>query len=100
MEFYRSRERRTRPPPPDGRTPIYDFDEWSKQHYGATFAKKMKQQQKLRRAEVINEMYSARKKQDGFFLILVITAALVLFASSVFDDYDRPKEIHKTSKRT
>ncbi|XP_065172735.1 dnaJ homolog subfamily C member 30, mitochondrial-like, partial [Atheta coriaria] len=39
LKFYRSRDVKSRPPPPTNNIPVYDFDEWSKQHYGATFAR-------------------------------------------------------------
>jgi DnaJ family protein C protein 30 len=38
--FYRSREQRSRAPPPKGKTPIYNFDEWTHMHYGAAFARR------------------------------------------------------------
>lgn len=38
--FYRSREQRSRPPPPTGKTPIYNFDEWTHMHYGRAFARR------------------------------------------------------------
>jgi DnaJ family protein C protein 30 len=38
--FYRSREQRSKAPPPTGRTPIYNFDEWTRMHYGAAFARR------------------------------------------------------------
>lgn len=36
-KFYQSRRARHEAPTMSGRTPIYNFDEWSKAHYGATF---------------------------------------------------------------
>ncbi|XP_069698980.1 dnaJ homolog subfamily C member 30, mitochondrial [Periplaneta americana] len=38
--FYKSREQRSRPPPPTGKTPIYNFDEWTQMHYGSSFARR------------------------------------------------------------
>ncbi|KAJ8985251.1 hypothetical protein NQ317_018281 [Molorchus minor] len=45
-KFHKSREMRSRPPPPTGRTPIYDFDEWSRNHYGATFERSQRARKK------------------------------------------------------
>lgn len=41
-KFYKQHANRAKPPPPTGRTPIYNFDEWSKSHYAHNFNKKLK----------------------------------------------------------
>lgn len=38
-KFYKSRESRKRPPNVNGREPIYNFDEWSRNHYGEAMRK-------------------------------------------------------------
>lgn len=74
--FYKSRETRTRPPPPDGRQPIYDFDEWSRQHYGETLKKV--REVKERRA-FYSEQRQSRKEYTqheiciyGSFVVLIM----------------------------
>ncbi|KAJ8931353.1 hypothetical protein NQ314_015762 [Rhamnusium bicolor] len=56
-KFYKSRETRSRPPYATRRTPIYDFDEWTKSHYGATFKRQMESKRKKR-------MYDIKQQRD------------------------------------
>lgn len=88
MKFYRSREKRTRPPPPDGRTPIYDFDEWSRQHYGSTFAKDLhlKNRRRMRR---MTEQYTERtNKNERFMFTFFALLVLFLYMAGRREDYD------------
>ncbi|XP_055378002.1 dnaJ homolog subfamily C member 30, mitochondrial-like isoform X2 [Condylostylus longicornis] len=41
-KFYKAREKRAEVPHAEGKTTIYDFDEWSQAHYGSTFDRKQK----------------------------------------------------------
>lgn len=87
--FYRSREVRTRPPPPDGRTPIYDFDEWSKQHYGATFAKDMHLKQRRRMRQMTYQHADWNRKNERFLVAFFAVVMIVLYAfSGNNNDYD------------
>lgn len=86
-KFYKSREYRSRPPPPSGKTPIYDFDEWSRVHYGQTFARDMENK---RRAS-----FKARKAYEDKNDIMtdkVMLAIAILVAFSMYftrEDQDR-----------
>lgn len=82
--FYKSRETRTRPPPPDGRQPIYDFDEWSRQHYGETLRKG--REVKERRAFYSEQRQS--KKEYMQHEICIYGGFIFLFMCMLF------KEIH------
>lgn len=78
-KFYKSRQFRSKPPPPTGRTPIYDFDEWSRSHYGATLArdiarKKRKQHDEFTKKENIEIVKKER----------VLLSALLLFALAFY----------------
>lgn len=94
-KFYRSRDVRTRAPPPDGRTPIYDFDEWSRQHYGSTFARDMHLKQRRRVRQMTHQHAEWHKINErfvvGFFAVLCIVA-YVFSKSNSYDevrtDYD------------
>ncbi|KAG5866926.1 hypothetical protein JTB14_022487 [Gonioctena quinquepunctata] len=84
VEFHKSREMRSRPPPPSGRTPIHDFDEASKSHYGATFKRQMGNK---RRAT----MYKIRRKKDlnDIKLIFGVLVLIVICTLCVnHKDYD------------
>ncbi|KAF2878998.1 hypothetical protein ILUMI_27180 [Ignelater luminosus] len=84
-KFYRSREHRTRPPT-TGRTPIYDFDEWSKSHYGATFARDMERKRKTQFYRDIVEKENQDLKTARFLI-----AMGVMFAILVYLSYDTRK---------
>ncbi|XP_018560959.1 dnaJ homolog subfamily C member 30 [Anoplophora glabripennis] len=87
-KFHKSRETRSRPPPPTGRTPIYDYDEWSRSHYGATFQRQMAYKRRMR-------MHNQKREQDLndvklekllFVLGLVLAICMYLFRDKT--DYD------------
>lgn len=48
-KFYKARMNRSDAPTPTGRTPIYDFDEWSRAHYGGTFERRQQGKKKLKK---------------------------------------------------
>lgn len=87
--FYKPRESsRNRPPPPDGRTPIYDFDEWSKNHYGATFQRQKENRQ--RRYEYHHERQKAINDQKlekvVFFLLAIILICTIYVNQKSYDN--------------
>lgn len=97
--FYRSREVRTRPPPPDGRTPIYDFDEWSRQHYGATFARDMRIKRR-KDMKQMSQQHTQWNKQREKFLVAFFTLTLIFFyVIRKTNDYDVVKTDNGTTKR-
>lgn len=57
--FYKARMKRSNVPNASGRTPIYDFDEWSRSHYGANFARKQ---------EAMNKMNTQEEKRKSNML--------------------------------
>lgn len=87
-KFYKSREMRTRPPPPGGRTPIYDFDEWSKMHYSQTFVRSQEtkryraQQQKIKEEST----YDTKAERTLFVIALVFLICTLIIRSQ--PDYD------------
>lgn len=96
-KFYKSRQFKSKPPPPTGRTPIYDFDEWSRSHYAATLArdiarKKRRQQEKASQTEDVENV----KKEK----IMFCTAVLICFVGYLYlrnEGYDEVKQ--KVTKR-
>lgn len=76
-----------RPPPSTGRTTRYDFSEWTRQHYGATF---MQDQQ--RREEYYKAMEQRRALKSDVIsakmmgIILFFMTTIILLRS--LDDYD------------
>lgn len=70
--FYKARMQRSNVPNPSGRTPIYDFDEWSRSHYGANFARK---QDGLKKMQTQEEKRKANSSQ--------FQAEIVMFAGAI-----------------
>lgn len=67
-----------RPPPSTGRTTRYDFTEWSRQHYGATFMQDME-----RKRQMVRDMEQRRAYRDdmdyirtglivGFLMVVIL----------------------------
>lgn len=90
MKFYRSREYRHRPM---GKTPIYDFDDWSRAHYGATFARDM---ERKRRNEFMKQM---QERDQIDMRIERVVFAFVFFLGILMlmtkDDYDKDSVFEK-----
>jgi DnaJ family protein C protein 30 len=91
-KFYKSRDVKSRPPTAYGRTTVYDFDEWSKSHYGATFRQdqrfKVKERlRKQREKDYIEDVKSER-------IIFLISVLFILIAYTMYDkDYDNPTRV-------
>lgn len=88
MGFYKSREKRTRPPAPDGRTPIYDFDEWSKQHYGATFAKDFQRKQRKIYKHQVDLKFQENKRLERMIFFMLSILVVLMFCVDL-KDYDK-----------
>lgn len=82
------RKQKAKPPPPTGKTPIYDFDEWSRAHYGQTFAKDMHIRHAInlknkKRRQEINEI-----KSEKVMLAMFIIIGICMFLSYENHDTD------------
>ncbi|XP_044261118.1 dnaJ homolog subfamily C member 30, mitochondrial-like [Tribolium madens] len=90
-KFYKSRDTQSRPPTEYGRTTVYDFDEWSKAHYGATFQNTLRyrarEKMKMKREQELNEHVKAEK------MVLLIGVVAMLAAYVFYDDYDDPNKV-------
>ncbi|KAJ8958470.1 hypothetical protein NQ318_002262 [Aromia moschata] len=80
-KFHKSRDTCSRPPAPTGRTPIYNFDEWSRTHYGATFQRTMETRNKQRRYQTKREQEVNDVKMEK---LLFIFGALFLMCMYAF----------------
>ncbi|PSN44396.1 hypothetical protein C0J52_05741 [Blattella germanica] len=70
-KFYKSRAQRSKAPPPTGKTPIYNFDEWTQAHYEKSFARREAAKQRYERKV-------ERASSDKYYL-----ASEVVFLSTV-----------------
>lgn len=87
--FYRSREHRHKPPPPTGRTPIYDFDEWTKAHYGATFQKDRMRRKHTEYKRVAEVEDSNNAKRDRFLIGMGAALIIMFYIVSEFGNADK-----------
>lgn len=81
-----------------GRTPIYDFDEWTESHYGKNFKKT--QDIKKRYEEKIRKMESNKMGfQNELILLSVFIFALMMISMAESDkDVDNTKKIKNPDK--
>lgn len=84
-KFYKSREQRNKAPPPTGRTSIYNFDEWTRMHYGTSFARK--EAAKARYARKVGKNISDRH----FFVSELVFFATVIILTSISLSYIKNK---------
>ncbi|XP_049767255.1 dnaJ homolog subfamily C member 30, mitochondrial [Schistocerca cancellata] len=96
-KFYKSRMHRAKPPAPTGRTPIYDFDEWTQAHYGETFARKQKDKAKYEARLQREAFFSHDKQHEVIFYSLVLGVAAFMYVLKAQDaeKYDVVKERKK-----
>lgn len=86
-KFYKSRDVKSKPPVPEGRSAVYNYDEWSRAHYQATFHRDLhfKHKQDARRAYARKKMEDSRMES----VVLCLAAFLVLYIIfSVKSDFD------------
>lgn len=89
-KFYESRKNRGRMPSSTGRTPIYNFDEWSKLHYESNLDRK--QQAKLRYEEFKKTQAEIKEEKKSYAVMCTILLLfwLFLFRSSLSNEVDVP----------
>lgn len=95
--FYRMRMKRTETPQGPGEAPVYDFDEWTKNHYGENFDKRQKA--KLRRERQLEkDMHRINSlKIDKFIYGILIGIGLLMVLLP--ETYDVPKKIKRPDVR-
>lgn len=85
---------RTRPPTGSHAQPVYDFDEWSRQHYGQT-ARKV-QEMKKRKAFYAEQHQVIRESEwQGKIFGVVVLVMLVLLSIREYLVNDNPKSIRR-----
>lgn len=91
-KFYKSRFRKSKVADVDGRTPIYNFDEWSKAHYGKNFERRQEAQAKYHRMRVQKEDNRVSGQTDVVMLSILFVACAVYVFFLVEPSYDTPKQ--------
>lgn len=95
--FYKKRMTRAHVPTASGRTPIYDFDEWSRNHYGKNFERKKAAEARFReKAE--REEFADSRVIHGYVVYAMVGLAL-LYGLILLNEssHDSPKVIKRKS---
>ncbi|KAJ0173102.1 hypothetical protein K1T71_011278 [Dendrolimus kikuchii] len=97
LKFYKSRTSRHVTPTMDGKTPIYNFDAWSKQHYGDLFEKAKYDKELLRKKREKQAEAQVSNRQEGIIYMLFALGSLVMLLVFQGNDYDRDVTTNKNS---
>lgn len=84
--FYRSRETRSKTSAFHGKTPIYDFDEWSKNHYGKVFRQKQENRKRATDYRQFMENEASKVKFDRMIYVMALLIFISMFVMR--KDYD------------
>lgn len=96
-KFYESRRKRRHVPTSTGRTPIYNFDEWSRTHYES--ARQRRENTKVRYEQVLRDRVEDEedKKTQSLISVLTLSALMMVIYYTVTLDNDTPKKNLKKS---
>ncbi|KPI98899.1 PREDICTED: dnaJ homolog subfamily C member 30-like [Papilio xuthus] len=94
LKFYRSHSKRQVAPTMDGRTPIYDFDAWSKQHYGDLLQKSIKDKEFLKKkAAKVRELQQGTQQETLFYTLFGVGCLFLFLVVYGQDDYDKDRVV-------
>lgn len=99
-KFYKQHMRKDKPPPPTGSTPIYDFDEWSRAHYGQNFTRRQtarKRYERLKREEGSSQV---RHIELSVLAVLTFVCFMVVFSKLDQHSYDNVKDDQQKQEDT
>lgn len=90
-KFYESRQKRQHVPTGTGRTPIYNFDEWSKLHYESS--RQRRENAKERYEKKVQEKIhdEEEKRAHSVISILLLSATMGIFYFVTSAEHDTPK---------
>ncbi|CAH4033873.1 unnamed protein product [Pieris brassicae] len=92
LKFYKSRTKRHITPTIDGKTPIYDFDAWSKQHYGEILKKNQRAKNIIRTKKENADLHSQARRQESIvYFISAVGFLFIVFVAYGTTDYDENK---------
>lgn len=101
LKFYKSHQRRHITPTMDGRTSIYDFDAWSKNHYGDLFKKAQYDKDLLRKKMANRRAITQSTRQEALlYLIFALGSLFVVLVVNGKADYDQDKIIKENAQKT
>lgn len=80
-----------------GRTPIYNFDEWSRFHYGESFQRRSTAKAEYESQRKIKEELENNAKKTTVAATFAILFGLYILVATTFEDHDKPSL--KTNKK-
>ncbi|XP_055541862.1 dnaJ homolog subfamily C member 30, mitochondrial [Wyeomyia smithii] len=89
--FYKKRMTRTHVPTASGRTPIYNFDEWARNHYAHSFERKKSAEQKFKAKSERETLINAHNTH-GYVVwgvVALVVGYVIIFLQE--QSYDTPK---------
>ncbi|KAL5274520.1 hypothetical protein ACFFRR_000935 [Megaselia abdita] len=86
--FYKKRMSRSNVPNPSGRTPIYDFDEWSRNHYGMNFARKQETMSKMENQEEKRKRHALDIQTEVVMFAGIVMIAFVIIVGIMETTHD------------
>lgn len=98
-KFYESRSKRRQAPSTTGRTPIYDFDEWSKTHYENTFKKQEKGKECIDKLKKKLEKDKEESKSESIMIVMIFFVFLVFYQTTVKGIFDFDTDEKEPKKR-
>ncbi|SPP83587.1 dnaJ homolog subfamily C member 30, mitochondrial [Drosophila guanche] len=91
-KFYKSRFQKSKVADSEGRTPIYDFDEWSRNHYGKSFDRRQAAQAKYDRLKTQKENTRVSTQTDVVMLAFIFAGVAIYLMFLSESSYDTPKQ--------
>lgn len=80
--FYESRSKRRQAPTTTGRTPIYDFDEWSKLHYESNFKRSESAKERIEFLREKQRVDTEEKKSEAVMLAVLFAGFFCILSDS------------------
>lgn len=95
-KFYKARMKKSEVPHSSGRQPIYNFDEWSRAHYGSSFERRKAAKQRYETQELKKESIKFGIQNEILIFSIILCAGL--FAVGALQDVGL--DIDNTKKNT
>lgn len=97
-KFYKQHMKRSERPPIDGRTTIYNFDEWTKECITKSFARQQDFKEYQKREQHFVESERETKSMLGGIFAIFIIIGIYVVSMSLYDDETKPSELDSTKK--
>ncbi|KAI9577524.1 dnaJ homolog subfamily C member 30, mitochondrial-like [Glossina fuscipes] len=99
-KFYKSRFTKSTVADNKGRTPIYNFDEWSRAHYGQSFERRKTAKEKHDRQTYEAKDQKLMSQNEYLLLVIMIFTCLGYYKFATESSYDTPKDQTKRTQKT